>query len=55
MIGYDTYEPTKLKDCITKVIVTKDCPDWIIKKYLEYNIQPSIHNLTGKWEKNYGK
>jgi hypothetical protein len=51
MIGYDTYKPPKLKECISKIIITEDTPRWIIEAYLKYDVHPTSFKVNKYWEK----
>lgn len=52
MIGYDTYIAPKLKECISKVVLTKKAPSWITKKLLEHEVKPIIFKIDDGWQKN---
>jgi hypothetical protein len=52
MKGYDTYKPPKLKDCISKIIITKDTQSWMIKKLITNDIQPESFKISDRWQVN---
>jgi hypothetical protein len=52
MKEYETYIPPKFKECISKVVATENTVSWMIKKLLEYKIQPQIFKIDNKWHKN---
>lgn len=53
MKGYDTYKPPKLKECISKIVITENTPRWLIEAYMKHNVQPKSFKVDKKWQKTF--